>query len=110
MGETGRILSGALAGAALGAVVALLGAWISYRTLCHKGESAVMAAMIARMLLDAAALGAVYFLRTMLPFPFEPTMIGTALGLSVTGIVTGWKLSRRLAQDAQERDTAEGGK
>ncbi|MBO4853542.1 MAG: hypothetical protein J5482_00140 [Oscillospiraceae bacterium] len=109
MGETERILLGGLSGVAFGAAVALLGAYISNGVLRRRGESAVMAVMAARMLLDAAALGAVYLMRHVLPLPFEPIMIGTALGLSLTGIVTGWKLSHRLSRGEQTKDTQTGG-
>lgn len=107
--ETEHMLLGGLLGAAFGVSVALLGAWISNSALRRKGESGVMAAMAARMMLDAAALGAVYLMRSILPLPFEPTIIGAALGLSLTGIAAGWKLSRRLSCGDEENKTHTGG-
>ena len=104
----GDILLGGLLGALLGVAVALLGGRISSAVLQRKGESGIMAAMAARLALDAAALGAVFLARRALPLPFEPTIIGTALGLSLTGILLGWRLSRRLAHGGKAADT-EGG-
>lgn len=53
-----------------------------------------MAASLLRMLVNIAALAAVYFTRKLLPLPFYGTIIGTAVGLSLVGILLNLRLSK----------------
>ena len=104
-----RVLLGGLSGAAFGVAVALLAVRIGAVCTSRGGDGGVMAAMTMRMLLDAAALGAVFLLRHVLPLPFEATLIGTALGLSLTGMVMSWRLSRQIRRGESNKNTDTGG-
>ena len=98
------LLAGAI-GFALGALVAFANMCITRRAVRKNSTNAVMAASMLRMLLNIAALAAVYFTRNLLPLPFYGTIIGTALGLSLVGILLNLRLSREQWQDPTQNPT-----
>ena len=84
---------GALAGLAWGALAAFINMLISKKCM-QKTNSAMLGANAARMLVDLAALAAVFLLRNVLPFRFEAAIIGTAVAMSILTIVFAFRLSR----------------
>jgi len=91
-----QIVMGALAGLALGVTVALINGVFTRRAVAKGTSAAMAAAMGCRMALDVALLAGIYLLRNVIPLPFEPTLIGAALGLSLGGIVSAAAISRQL--------------
>ena len=61
--------------------------------------NAVIGASMLRMLVNIAALAVVYFTRNLLPLPFYGTIIGTAVGLSLMGILLNLRLSKKQLED-----------
>lgn len=82
-----NILVSVLCGAAWGLLVAWINSRITARSIKTGGSTAPMLANMCRMLLDVAALAAVFLLRGVLPFHFEATIISTAAALSLSTIV-----------------------
>ena len=61
-----------------------------------KGDAnAVLGGSMTRMLVDAAALGAVFLARKALPIDFAATMISTAVVLSLGGIASAYILMNK---------------
>ena len=92
------LLAGGI-GFILGSVVAFVNMCITRRGLQQNSANAVLAASLLRMLVNVAALAAVYFTRKLLPLPFYGTIIGTAVGLSLVGILLNLRLSKKQLQD-----------
>lgn len=92
---------GGLIGAAIGLAIAGFGAWLTRRSLTRDKTAAVMGASFLRTLLDIVTLLAVYLLRNMLPFPFYGMIIGTALGLSVGGVLFAVRTGKKMQRDDQ---------
>ena len=96
------IALGALAGFALGLLVALASGQISKKAMEKGSANAALLSVAERMGLDLLTLGGIYLLRDVNPLPFTPTLIGGATGLSLGGLFLSLRLSRRLrAQDEQ---------
>ena len=89
---------GAVAGGLFGLAVAAVGMVLTLRAMKKGGSRALAVAMALRLLLDLAALGAVYLLRNALPLPFEPTLIALATGLALGGILSALLLNRRIGE------------
>ena len=71
-----------------------------FRTGVRKNSvNAVIGASMLRMLVNIAALPVVYFTRNLLPLPFYGTIIGTAVGLSLMGILLNLRLSKKQLED-----------
>ena len=87
------LLAGGI-GFIFGSLVAFVNMYITRRGLQKNSANAVMAASLLRMLVNIAALAAVYFTRKLLPLPFYGTIIGTAVGLSLVGILLNLRLSK----------------
>lgn len=88
------LLAGGI-GFIFGSLVAFVNMCITRRGLQKNSANAVMAASLLRMLVNIAALAAVYFTRKLLPLPFYGTIIGTAVGLSLVGILLNLRLSKK---------------
>ena len=88
-----KYLIGALAGLVWGALAALLNAFITKKALDKGNEKWMLASNFLRMLVDVAALGAVFLLRKVLPFSFEAALVGTAAALSLLMIVFAYKMA-----------------
>ena len=98
----GSYLIGGIIGLAFGVGVSCCSAWLTARSLKKEKTAAVMGASFLRQLLDIAALGIVFLLRNILPFPLYAVLIGTALGLSVGGIVLAARMGKKMKQDEQK--------
>ena len=92
------LLAGGI-GFVFGALVAFGNMQLTRRGLQKNSAIAVMAASMLRMLVNIAALAAVYFTRNLLPLPFYGTIIGTAVGLSLVGTLLNLRLSKKQLQD-----------
>lgn len=103
------LLAGAI-GFALGALVAFANMCITRRAVRKNSTNAMMAASMLRMLLNIAALAAVYFTRNLLPLPFYGTIIGTALGLSLVGIGLNLKLSKEQLNSQTKNPESDDGR
>jgi len=103
MDHTTQIIIGALAGLVLGGLVSLVSGMLSLRGLKKGSAGAVTAWAAVRMALDLVTLGGLYLLRHNIPLPFEPTIIGAAVGLSLGGILFAAWVSRRMnGQDKEQ--------
>lgn len=78
------LLAGGI-GFIFGSLVAFVNMCITRRGLQKNSANAVMAASLLRMLVNIAALAAVYFTRKLLPLPFYGTIIGHGRGLVAGG-------------------------
>ena len=84
-----------LAGLAWGGLFGLFSALITGKIAA--GDANRLAALsMLRMLVDLAALAAVYFTRELLPLRFEFTLIATAVALSLVGIVAAFRAAAAL--------------
>lgn len=94
-GDTMELLLGGLAGLAWGLICGLVNILILKKAITKNDNNAIMAANLARMAVDLAALGAVFLLRKVLPFSFEAALIGTAVALSVVTIVYAYRYGKK---------------
>ncbi len=90
-----KIVIGLLAGLVWGALIGLVNTLIMKKSLKKNDSNLVMAANLARMVLDLAALGLVFLLRNLLPFPYEPMLVGTAVALSIVSLVFAFRYGKR---------------
>jgi hypothetical protein len=96
----------ALAGAVFGVIVAYLNMLITRSKLKADSVMGIMGGNMLRLLLDAAALAAAYFISKALDAPVIAALLATAVGLSVGGMV----FLRAMLKKIQPRDdTADGG-
>ena len=86
----------AVCGAVWGAAAAFLNFFISKRGVAKNNTASLLGANAARMVVDIAALGLVFLLRNVLPFPFEVTLIATAISMSLVTIVCAYRLSGQM--------------
>ena len=84
-----------LAGLAWGALFGLISALISKKIASGDGKKIPALGMI-RMLIDVAALAAVYFTRDLLPLRFEVTLVSAAIALSLVGIVAAFRTAASM--------------
>lgn len=98
-----QYILGGLLGLAFGAFVS----WCSARLIRHSLQNpkiaAVLGANLLRQLLDIMALLIVFLLRRVLPFPFYAVIIGTAVGLSIGGVLLALRTGRQLKQPEEEK-------
>ncbi len=90
-----NILWGVLAGLVWGAVCGLVNTLILKKAIDKNNSNTLMAANLARMVVDLLALLLVFLLRKVLPFSFEATMIGTAIALSAVTLVFAFRYGRK---------------
>lgn len=86
-------------GFVFGALVSFANAQITRHSVRKNSVNAVIGASMLRMLVNIAALAVVYFTRNLLPLPFYGTIIGTAVGLSLMGILLNLRLSKKQLED-----------
>ena len=84
-----------LAGLAWGALFGLLSAFIT-KKIASGDERKIAALSMVRMLIDLAALAAVYFTRNLLPLRFEYTLIAAAVALSLVGIAAAFRTAAAI--------------
>ena len=84
---------GALCGLVWGAAAALLNFQISKRCIARNSTSALLGANIIRVGVDIVALGTVFLLCRLLPFPYEVALIATAVAMSLVTIVCAYRMS-----------------
>lgn len=97
-------------GFVFGALVSFANAQITRHSVRKNSANAIMAASILRMLVNIAALAVVYFTRNLLPLPFYGTIVGTAVGLSLVGILLNLKLSKEQLKDPQNNPESTDGR
>ena len=90
-----RIAISIVLGLVWGGAIGLLNAAILKKAIAKGNTNAVLAANLGRMGIDLAALAAVFFLRGLLPFPYEPMLIATAMALSAVSIATAFRYGRK---------------
>lgn len=95
------LLAGGI-GLVFGSLVSFGNMQITRHSVRKNSANAIMAASLLRMLVNIAALAAVYFTRNLLPLPFYGTIVGTAVGLSLVGILLNLKLSKEQLKDPQK--------
>ena len=95
------LLAGGI-GLIFGSLVAFVNMCITRRGLQKNSANAVMAASLLRMLVNIAALAAVYFTRKLLPLPFYGTIIGTAVGLSLVGDTAESEIEQKTIAGSNE--------
>lgn len=88
-----KYVLGALAGLMWGALAALLNAFITKKALDKNSNKGMLLSNFLRLLVDVAALGAVFLLRKVLPFSFEAAIVGTAAALSLLMIVFAYRMA-----------------
>lgn len=84
---------GAVVGLLWGALAAFINSRITKNALKKDSQTAVMAMNMSHMFVDLVALAIVFFLRNILPFSFEATLIATAAAMSILTIVFNYSLS-----------------
>ena len=84
-----------LAGLVWGAIFGLIGALIT-KKIASGDERKIGAMSMLRLLIDAAALAAVYFTRDLLPLRFEVTLVTTAIALSLIGIIAAFRVAASM--------------
>lgn len=88
-----KYVVGALAGLIWGALAALLNGLITKKALDKGSDKQMLLSNFLRLLVDVAALGAVFLLRKVMPFSFEAAIVGTAASLSILMIVFAYKMA-----------------
>ena len=73
-----------------GGLFGLLSAFVT-KKIASGDEKKISSLALLRMLIDAAALAAVYFTRNLLPLRFEITLISSAIALSLVSIVAAFR-------------------
>lgn len=84
-----------LAGLVWGVLIGLIGAVIT-KKMASGDQRKIASLSMIRMLIDVAALAAVYFTRDLLPLRFEYTLIAAAIALSLIGIVAAFRVAASL--------------
>ena len=84
-----------LAGLAWGALFGLISAVITKKIASGDGKLIGALSMI-RLLIDLAALAAVYFTRNLLQLRFEATLISAAVALSLVSIVAAFRTAASM--------------
>ena len=91
-----QIAIGAVLGLLWGGAFGLLNGWILKKAVGKGASNAVLAANLGRMAIDLVALGSVFLLRGLLPIPYEPVLIATAVALSLMSILTAFRYGKKL--------------
>lgn len=97
----------ALGGLGLGTLAAFVNARISRRGLKDSTMLAVMGTNAVRMLIDIATLALAYLAIRLFDLPFMVTLIATAVGLTVFGMIFLRKLTKEIMEDG--KTTQDGG-
>lgn len=84
-----------LIGAVWGALACAVNFFLLKAAVKKGDANAVLGSSMTRMLVDAAALGAIFLARHILPIDFAPAIIATAVVLSLGGIVSALLLMKK---------------
>lgn len=84
---------GVLAGLVWGFLAALLNAFVTKKCIAKKNTNALLASNMIHMLVDVAALAAVFLVRNVPWLNFAAAIVATAAALSITTIVFTFKLA-----------------
>lgn len=85
----------ALAGLVWGFLAALLNAFVTKKCIAKQSTNAIMASNLVHMLVDVAALAAVFLVRNLPWLNFAVAIVATAAALSITTIVFTFKLAAK---------------
>ena len=85
----------ALAGLVWGFLAALLNAFVTKKGIAKQRTNAIMASNLVHMLVDVAALAAVFLVRNLSWLNFAVAIVATAAALSITTIVFTFKLAAK---------------
>ena len=96
-----KIAIAIVAGVVWGALAALINLAINKKALAKANTSALLAANLGRTAVDLAALGIVFLLRKVLPFPYEAMMLGTAISLSLLTVLFAFRMAGKGKRDAK---------
>ena len=99
---------GAICGLIWGAAAALLNHQISKRSILKNNTASLLGANVLRILVDLAALAAVFFLRKVLPFRSEAALIATAVAMSMVTIFCAFRMSADLAKQKKDGESGDG--
>lgn len=86
-------LIGAVVGLLWGALAAFVNSRITKSAIKKGTNNAIMSMNFAHMFIDLVALAVVFFLRRLLPFSFEATLIATAAAMSIITIIFNYSMS-----------------
>ena len=89
------LIASILAGAVWGALACTVNYLLLKSAIKKTSPNAVSGASLARVAVDAAALGVVFLLRNTLPVDFAAAIISTAVVLSLGGIVSAFLLMKK---------------
>ena len=89
------IFTSVIAGAVWGLLACAVNTLLLKSAVRKGSANAVSGASLARLAVDAAALGAVFLLRSTLPIDFAAAIIATAVVLSLGGIVSAFLLMKK---------------
>ena len=84
-----------IAGAVWGALACTVNYFLLKAAVKKADANAVLGGSMTRLLVDAAALGAVFLARRVLPIDFTAAIIATAVVLSLGGIVSAFLLMKK---------------
>lgn len=87
---------GAIVGIVWGALAAIVNSFITKSCIAKGTQKAITSMNAAHMVNDLIALAVVYFLRHVLPFSFEATIIGTAVSLSLLSVILTFKMGKKM--------------
>lgn len=85
----------ALAGLVWGFLAALLNAFVTKKCIAKQSTNAIMVSNLVHMLVDVAALAAVFLVRNLSWLNFAVAIVATAAALSITTIVFTFKLAAK---------------
>ena len=85
----------ALAGLVWGFLAALLNAFVTKKCIANQSTNAIMASNLVHMLVDVAALAAVFLVRNLSWLNFAVAIVATAAALSINTIVFTFKLAAK---------------
>ena len=92
---SGLTVIAGLAGLVWGALGGLINVSIMKKAIGKENNNAVMGGNLARTVVDLVFLGLVFLLSGLLPFPYEPMLIGTAISLSVVSIAFAFRFGKK---------------
>ena len=81
---------------------------ISKRSILKNNTASLLGANVLRILVDLAALAAVFFLRKVLPFRYEAALIATAVAMSMVTIFCAFRMSADLAKQKKDGESGDG--
>ena len=90
-----KFIIGILAGLVWGALAALANGGIAKACVKKNGKGAAGASNILSTLVSLVFFAAVVLLRNVLPFRYEGMLVGTAISMSMLGIVIAFNMARK---------------